>query len=173
MPLGSAYTFLMGKAFPSVKFRQAERMVHMKTLTNMLLAAALVTPVAASAEIEHFGNLDINHNVILTDTLTPEVAKAYGITRSNHRAMLTISASRPDKSGVSQPVEVDARAYVVNLTEQMRGIKMRKVSEGGAVYLIGDFGIAPPEYLKFTVEVTEKGIPNPYKLQFRKEFLEP
>lgn len=144
----------------------------MRTFTNMLLAAALAVPVTASAEIEHFGNLDINYNVITTDTLTPEVARAYGITRSNRRAMLTISASRPDKSGAPQAVEVDAMAYVVNLTEQMRGIKMRKVSEGSAVYLIGDFVIAPPEYLRFTVEVSEKSRTIPYKLQFRKEFLE-
>lgn len=145
----------------------------MKTLTNILLAAALGLPVAVSAEIEHFGNLDINHNVITTDTLTPEVAKSYGITRSNRRALLTISASRPDKNGVAHTVEVDATAYVVNLTEQMRSIKMRKISEGNAVYLIGDFVIAPPEYLKFSVDVTEKGMANPYKLQFRKEFLTP
>lgn len=143
----------------------------MKTFTNMLLAAALILPVTASAEIQHFDNLDINHNVITTDSLVPEVAKAYGITRSKRRALLTIAASRPGTNGTPQSVEVDVTAYVVNLTEQMRRIKMRKISEGNAIYLIGDFGIAPPEYLKFSIDVTEKGMAKPYKIEFRKEFL--
>lgn len=145
----------------------------MKTFTHTLLAAAFIFPATASAEIQHFDNLDVNHNVVITDTLVPEVAKAYGIARSKHRALLTISASRPGANGAPQAVEVEATAYVVNLTEQMRKIKMRKISEGSAIYLIGDFGIAPPEYLKFTVKVTEKGVARPYTLEFRKEFLAP
>jgi hypothetical protein len=145
----------------------------MKTFANMLLTAAFVLPVTASAEIQHLDNLDINHNVVITESLVPEVAKAYGITRSKHRALLTISASRPGGNGSLQSVEVDATAYVVNLTEQMRKIKMRKISEGSAIYLIGDFGIAPPEYLKFTVKITEKGVAKPYTIEFRKEFLTP
>ena len=47
----------------------------MKILTNMLLFSLAFLAVSADAEIQKFGDLDVNYNVITTDTLAPQVAK--------------------------------------------------------------------------------------------------
>lgn len=142
----------------------------MKTLTNMLLFSLLFLCAPAYAEIEKFGNVDINYNVITTDTLSPQVAKAYGIKRSKHRLLLTVAVSKPNENGLPMPIRADVTAYSVNMMAQHRTIKMRNINEGGAVYYIGDFGFASPDSLRFTLNVSEPGAEKPHKIEFQRNF---
>lgn len=142
----------------------------MKILTNMLLFSLAFLTVTAYAETQKFGDLDVNYNVITTDTLAPQVAKAYGIKRSKNRLLLTVSASRPDERDVPRAVNIDVTAYTVNMIEQHRKINMRRISEGEAIYYIGDFGFATPDFLRFTVNVAEPGSDKPHKIEFQRNF---
>lgn len=142
----------------------------MKILTNMLLFSLAFLAAAADAEIQKFGDLDVNYNVITTDTLAPQVAKAYGIRRSKNRLLLTVAASRTDAKGIPQPVDADVTAYTVNMIEQHRKIKMKRIVEGEAVYSIGDFSYATPDFLRFTINVTEPGSNKPHKIEFQRNF---
>jgi hypothetical protein len=139
-------------------------------LTNMLLFSLAFLAVTAYAETQKFGNVDVNYNVVTTDTLAPQVAKAYGIKRSKNRLLLTVAASRPDERGVPRAVNADVTAYTVNMIEQHRKIKMRRISEGEAIYHIGDFGFATPDFLRFTISVTEPGSDKPHKIEFQRNF---
>jgi hypothetical protein len=139
-------------------------------LTNMLLFSLAFLAVTAYAETQKFGNVDVNYNVVTTDTLAPQVAKAYGIKRSKNRLLLTVAASRPDERGVPRAVNADVTAYTVNMIEQHRKIKMRRISEGEAIYHIGDFGFATPDFLLFTISVTEPGSDKPHKIEFQRNF---
>lgn len=142
----------------------------MKILTSVLMFYFAFLSAAADAEIQKFGDLDVNYNVIATDTLAPQVAKAYGIKRSKNRLLLTVAASRPDERGVPRAVNADVTAYTVNMIEQHRKIKMRRIVEGEAVYFIGDFGFATPDFLRFTISVTEPGSGKPHKIEFQRNF---
>lgn len=142
----------------------------MKILTRMLLFSLALVAVAAEAEIQKFGDLDVNYNVITTDTLAPQVAKAYGIKRSKNRLLLTVASSRPDEKGVPRAVDADVKAYTVNMIEQHHKINMRRISEGEAIYYVGDFGYATPDFLRFTVNVTEPGSNKPHKIEFQRNF---
>lgn len=142
----------------------------MKILTNMLLFSLAFLAVTASAEIQKFGDLDVNYNVITTDTLAPEIAKAYGIKRSKNRLLLTVAVSRPDERGVPRAVTADVTAYTINMIELHRKIKMRRISEGEAIYYMGDFGFAAPDFLRFTINVTESGSGKPHKIEFQRNF---
>ena len=51
-----------------------------------------------------FGDYRIHFNALSTDHLAPEVALAYGITRSQNRAMLNVSIIRREASGTGAPV---------------------------------------------------------------------
>lgn len=139
-------------------------------LTNMLLLSLAFLAITAYAETQKFGNVDVNYNVVTTDTLAPQVAKAYGIKRSKNRLLLTVAASRPDEKGVLRAVNADVTAYTVNMIEQHRKIKMRRISEGEAIYHIGDFGFATPDFLRFTISVTEPGSDKPHKIEFQRNF---
>lgn len=142
----------------------------MKTLTSTLLFCLMLFPLLARADMQKFGDVDINYSVVTADTLSPQVAKAYGISHSKNRLLLTVVATRTKKQSVPQPIRAEVSAYTVNLAGQLRQIRMRMINEGRAVYFIGDFGYSSPETLKFTLNVTELGAATPYKVEFQREF---
>lgn len=142
----------------------------MKTLSKMLFTALLAVSMSALAGVEKLGNLEVNYNVITTDTLTPAIAKVYGIERSPRRGMLTVAVTEPQASGPSRHVETDVAASAVNLIDQVMTVKMRGIREGNAVYYIGDFRIAPPDTLRFTLKV---GAGKTHKIEFQKNFPAP
>lgn len=142
----------------------------MKTLATFILPLLLWAATPALAErSQTFGDLTVHYNVITTDTLTPEIARAYNITRSKYRGLLTVSVLRPNKLGVGEPVAAKMDAYAVNLSEQLRNIDMREVREGRAIYYLGTFSVAPQETLRFTVNIHAEGVKN--KLEFQQVLL--
>lgn len=72
----------------------------MKKLAKMLFCALLAVSMPAFAEMEKFGGLEVNYSVITTDTLTPAIAKVYGIERSPRRGMLTVAVVEPKAGGM-------------------------------------------------------------------------
>jgi len=144
----------------------------MKTLIKFVLPLLLLAAGPALAErSQAFGAVTVHYNAITTDTLTPDVARAYDITRSKYRGLLTVSVLKPNKLGMVQPVPAKIKAYAVNLSEQLRNISMREIREGTAIYYIGEFSVAPQEVLRFTVDVTAEGQKEANKLEFQQSLL--
>ncbi len=144
----------------------------MKILAKLVLPLLLLAAAPALAErSQTFGDVTVHYNVITTDTLTPEVAKAYDISRSRYRGLLTMSVLKPNKLGMAQPVAAKISAYAVNLSEQLRNISMREIREGGAIYYIGEFSVAPQETLRFTTSITPEGQKEANKLEFEQALL--
>jgi hypothetical protein len=142
----------------------------MKTLASLFLFCLIVLSLPVHAEIQKFGDVDINYNVVTTDTLAPQVAKAYGITRSKNRLLLTVAVSRMDENNIPRPVSAEVTAHTVNMIEQQRRIRMKTINEGEAIYYIGDFSFATPDFLRFTLNVAEPGAAKPYKIEFQRNF---
>lgn len=143
----------------------------MNTLIKaVLVSLQLFTTLPAVAEIQKFGDLDVNYNVITTDTLSPQIAKAYGITRSSHRGLLTLAVSKANEFGLPKPVAASVKASTVNMIEQHRDITIRTIREGAAIYYIGEFAFATPDFLRFTVSVVEKAGGTPFKLEFQRNY---
>lgn len=145
----------------------------MKALAVTLLLGLLACAVPARAEIEKFGNVDVNYNVITTDTLSPAIAKAYGIERSSRRGLLTVAITQPNENGLPRHVSASVAANALNLVEQMLKINLRRIEEGNATYYIGDFALAPPDRLRFTIDITETAAKKAYKIEFQKDFQTP
>jgi hypothetical protein len=127
-----------------------------------LLAALALCAVAGFAHAEKaqkFGDLEIHYNAITTDTLLPEVARAYKIERSSTRGLATISVLKRNAVGGLTPVPAKLTVQVVNLNQQLAEVPMREVREGAAIYYLGEFRIAPPDTLKFTAVVERAGEP--------------
>ncbi len=145
----------------------------MKTLAKMLFCALLAVSMPAFAEMEKFGSLEVNYSVITTDTLTPAIAKAYGIERSARRGMLTVAVVEPGKEGRSRHVSADVAVSATNLMDKVRAVKMRSVEEGSAIYYIGDFGVAPPDTLRFTMKISGVDVGKARTIEFQKNFPAP
>lgn len=143
----------------------------MKTLITFSLAVSLLLPIVSAAEqaIKQ-GDIEIHYNAMPTDELQPEVAKNYNIVRSRNRGLLTISVLRKNKLGVSAPVPAMLNASAVNLNAQFTQIGMREIRDGGAVYYLGEFRIAPPDTLKFSISVKPSGETRQYPAAFSRTF---
>lgn len=112
------------------------------------------------------GDYTVHYNAMSTDRVPPDVAKAYGIVRSNSRAMITVAVVTADGESIATDVSVDA----VNLTGQLKNISMRKVQEQDSVYYIGEVPVANRETLVFDVEVTPPGESAATKIKFKRQF---
>jgi hypothetical protein len=112
----------------------------------------------------------IHHNALTTDSLTPQVAKAYNIQRSKNRGLLTVSVLKDKPGTTGEPVKARILARATNLSSQLRNIELREVDDGGAIYYIGDFRISNQETLNFQLEVTPNGTHQTYKATLSQEF---
>lgn len=117
------------------------------------------------------GDYEVHFNALRTDQLTQDVARAYGIQRSANRIMLTVTilhqqAPNAPRKPVDGTVEVDA----YNLSGQLKNMEMRRVSEGEAIYYIGEVPISGTEILVFDIAVTPSGETTPIDVKFKREF---
>ncbi len=99
----------------------------------------------------------IHHNALTTDSLAPQVAKAYGIQRSKNRGMLNVSVLKDKEGSIGESVKAKVEATATNLSGQSRVIDMREVMDGDAVYYIGDFRVSNQETLNFNLTVNPMG----------------
>jgi len=126
---------------------------------------------AASAEnAKEFDDYVVHYNALMTDMLTPPVARQYHITRSRHRGMLNIVVLKKVLGTTGQPVPAFVAVEAANLAMQTKGIRMREIRDGNAIYYIGDFGVANEETLKFDIKVRPVGTLNDFELSFSQDF---
>jgi len=138
----------------------------------LALIAIAVAPAVQAEQADKFGNIEVHYNAMLSTELMPDVAKTYKIDRSPTRGIVTISVLKKNAMGVAQPIPARLTAYMVNLSNQLGGIDMREIREGGAIYYLGEFRVIPPNTLKFTVTVEANGQPKRdvvFSQQFFKE----
>jgi hypothetical protein len=152
-------------------------------ITRILIALSLLGLVTAcggpgesavipSAQPAGASNIDIGDHVVhfsamSTDQLSPEVARAYNIVRSKNRAMLNVSVLQ---QADNQPVSASVSVKTVNLTGQLKNVTMRKITEGDAIYYIGEVAIANRETLVFDISINPDGIEKVSEVRFKREF---
>jgi hypothetical protein len=132
-------------------------------------ASAAAQPLEAT--FQDFGNYEVHYNALRTDSLTQEVARSYGIQRSANRVMLTVTALRKEADHAPRkPVEAEVQVDAYNLNGQLKNIEMRRVSEGEAIYYIGEVSISGAEILVFDIGVTPTGEATPLRVKLKREF---
>src|SRR5690606_37237830 len=104
--------------------------------------------------------------------LSPDVARQYGIVRSQNRAMLNVSILKKSEGTMGTPVTGSVSASAVNLTGQLKNITVQEIKEEGesAVYYIGETSIANGETLIFTVDATPINEASRFTVRFKKQF---
>ncbi len=127
---------------------------------------------ALDETFKDFGNYEVHFNALRTDELTPEIARAYGIQRSANRVMLNVTVLRKEaEHAPRKPVEATVAVDAYNLNGQLKDLQMRRVSEGEAIYSIGEVTIAGTEILVFDINVTPQGESAPFNVKLKREFV--
>jgi hypothetical protein len=146
--------------------------MNRRQLLVLLVSSALLAPLSALAENStSAGGFTIHHNAFTTSTLTPEVAKAYGIQRSKFRGMLNVSVIKEKEgtTGDSVPARVDVNTLVLTGQQSAR-LPMREIKEQNAVYYVGEFPVQNEEKVNFVIEVTPEGSTETVKINMEQQF---
>jgi len=143
----------------------------MKTLSKMLIFVTALTALPALAQqAQEFGEYSVHYNALNSSLLTPEVAKAYGIRRSDSRALVNISILKNAENQATTAVKANVTATGRNLTGQTRNIDMREINDGDAIYYIGELSVRNMETFSFTVNVMPEGQTRTFVVEFRQQF---
>jgi len=138
-----------------------------KLINTLILLAALTSLPVIAQQAREFDDYTIHYNALSSSLITPEVAKAYGIHRSDSRALINISVLKNNGDATKADVTATGR----NLTGQTRNVDMREINEGdGAIYYIGELSVRNMETFDFTVLVTPEGNDQPFTVKFRQQF---
>jgi hypothetical protein len=140
-------------------------------LKTLILLTALTSVPATAQQAQEFGEFTIHYNALNTSMITPDVAKAYNIRRSDSRALINISVLKNTENQPATAVKATVTTSGRNLTGQTRNVDMREINEGDdAIYYIGELSVRNMETFDFTVLVTPEGQDIPYTLKFRQQF---
>lgn len=142
----------------------------MRTLVA-LLGGLLLAGLVHAENATHARGYTIHHNALTTDSLSPQVAQAYGIQRSTSRGMINVTVVRDKEGTAGTPVTAQITLEARNLIGQMRDdIRLREVREGNAIYYIADFPVANREHLTFDLDVIPQGEAHALHARFDQEF---
>ncbi len=120
-------------------------------------AFALLAGQSPHADERKFDSYTLNYNAFPSDFLSPQIARAYGIRRSKNRGVLNVSVSESQPGGLPKPVEAEINARAVNVYQQVKPLKLRKVIDGDAIYYIAEFPVANQEIINFEITVRRDG----------------
>ncbi len=112
----------------------------------------------------------IHHNAIPSATLDPEVARQYHIKRSKYRGFLNVSVIKEIPETTGKAVDAIVMAKATNIRGQLVSIPMRRITEGEAIYFIGEFRIADQDTLNFELQVKPRGETRFHKAQLSQQF---
>ncbi len=118
---------------------------------------------------KQFGDYVIHYNAFRSDTLTPEIAKAYSLTRRNNRMVVNITIQK--KNGDStKPVKGKVSGFASNLTGQVKDLKFKEVHDGEAIYYLAQSQVSNHETLKFNIKATPAGETLVANVKFNRKF---
>lgn len=122
-------------------------------LPVLLLAVAL--PVQAE-QYRDFGDYRVHYSAFKSDMLSPEIAMAYGLSRSHYKAVVNITVQKKDGK-MYQPVEASVKGTARDIYSKIQNLDMKEVKEGKVVYYLAEIPITDEQKLTFNIKVSPKG----------------
>lgn len=123
--------------------------------------AASPTPVAARSYADpgfvRADGFEMRYGLVLASALNPAVAKAYGIVRSNDRAVLTVAVLRQSPGSVPVATEAQVHGIRRRLTGEEMLLEFRPILEGQAISYIAELDVGSGGPLLLEVEAVPHG----------------
>ncbi len=124
---------------------------HILTVVAVLMAGSV-----AAEQKKVFGDYEVHYNALNSSTLTPEIAKQYGITRGGNQALVNIAVRKQDgKDGIAVPAKVSGK--VKNLLSQSSTLSFKEIKESNAIYYIAVFRFDDKDTVTFDLTVQPEG----------------
>ncbi len=135
----------------------------------LLLILGLFSSATFAENSKEFGDYVVHYNAFRSDILTPDIAKAYSLTRRNNRMVVNITVQK--KNGdVTRPVKASVKGFASNLTGQIKELKFKEIHDGEAIYYLAQSQVSNRETLKFDITATPAGESLVAKINFKQQF---
>jgi len=128
--------------------------------------AAATAQSNMQGNVQTFGDYKVPYSVFNSSFLTPEIASAYDIVRSDTLAVMNIAVRKKQADGSYKSVEADVSGNQFDLIRR-EPLQFQQVREQDAVYYLSTFEIQDRITIHFTVNVQVDGKP-PFKVTFSK-----
>lgn len=135
-----------------------------------IFALALVSLNSYAESSKEFGDYVIHYNAFRSDTISPEVAKQYGLARASNRILINIAVLKKVMNTTGKPTSSVVTGHASNLTGQLKKLEFKKITEGNAIYYLAETKISDGEFLKFDLKVMPEGEKRAARLRFDKRF---
>lgn len=140
---------------------------------RLLLAAsfalAALAALPTSAQQHEAADHTILYSVLPTDRVNAEVARRYGIERSERQGLLTIIVRRKDAAAGDPAVTARVAGTVQSLLGEPQTLRFREVHGEGTVDYLATFKLRRPDTLRFMLDVTPEG-GRAEAVRFQREF---
>lgn len=138
-------------------------------ITLLLLLTSAVSSPAFAENSKSFGNYIVHYNAFRSDILTPEIAKAYSLTRRNNRMVVNITVQKKD-GDASKPVKANVEGFASNLSGQTKTLEFKEIHDGEAIYYLAQAQVSNRETLKFDIKATPDGEAITAQVNFTQQF---
>jgi len=124
-----------------------------KLLFAFSLSLCMMATVSAE-NMKKLGSMNVHYMAIGSTFFTPEVAKAYGITRSRYNGLINISVL--DNSQAGNPAKVvSITGKAKNNLGQFKVLDFTEVKEGDAIYYLAQVSYNNEETLHFDIMIND------------------
>ncbi len=120
----------------------------------IIILSVFVTNVSYAENMKKLGSMNVHYMAIGSTFFTPEIAKAYGITRSRYNGLINISVLDNTKAG-SPAKTVSISGQAKNNLGQFKSLDFQEVKEGDAIYYLAQVSYNDEETLHFTLEIND------------------
>lgn len=139
----------------------------MKLVKVFLFVTLLSSSFVKAEQSEVFGAYTVHYIAVNSTFLDPDIANEYNILRGDRRAFLNISILK-NSDGSAVPATISGSKR--NLLGQIQQLDFVKITEGDAIYYIGQFDFSNAEDVRFEVEVQPESKGRSYSLQWSGKF---
>ncbi len=139
-----------------------------KTLFILFISLASLNSYAESSM--EFGDYVVHYNAFRSDTISPEVAKQYGLARASNRILVNIAVLKKVMNTTGKPTSSKVTGHASNLTGQLKQLEFKEITEGTAIYYLAEAKISDGEFLKFDIKIMPEGETRAARLKFNKRF---
>ena len=135
-----------------------------------IFALALTSLNSYAESSKEFGDYTIHYNAFRSDTISPEVAKQYGLARASNRILINIAVLKKVMNTTGKPTAAKITGHASNLTGQLKKLEFREIREGSAIYYLAETKISDGEFLKFDLKIIPEGEERAARIRFDKRF---
>jgi hypothetical protein len=119
-----------------------------------IILTMFIANISYAENMKKLGSMNVHYMAIGSTFFTPEIAKAYGITRSRYNALINISVLDNTKSGnPAKTVSISGQAK--NNVGQFKRLEFQQVKEGKAIYYLAQVSYNNEETLHFNLTIND------------------